>query len=262
MRLDFNRITVKEILDVCAHPMQPGFYERRLRGRAGDGFIYVRDGSAEYEFGDHRFCVGKGDVFYLACGSGYTIQVGENYRVVYVDCLLEPPEEGCWDSAVYRPEDGAEAERLLMRLERRWGPPQSALSRLQAMSAMYRLFELLHQPSAEGYLSPDNRDRMARARERIGQGVPDADFSCAALAAELGLSEVHFRRLFARLYGVSPNQYLTAQRIRQAKKLLLESRRSVTEIAGRTGYRSAWYFSRAFRRETGLSPTEYREQAP
>lgn len=261
MQLDFSRISVMEVEDVQAHPMHPGFYERRQTGRVNDGFICVRDGSAEYEFEDHRFCVSKGDIFYLARGSSYTIQVGENYNVVFVNCRLEPPEHGEWESAVYTPEDSGEAERILMRLERRWWSPQSAQSRLHAMATLYALFELMAGGHADGYLSPDNRARIVRAKDRIQQGVPDSGFSCATLAAELRMSEVHFRRLFTRLYGVTPSQYLTAQRIRQAKVLLMESDRSVAEIAELTGYRSAWYFSRAFRRETGMAPTEYRGQA-
>lgn len=64
--------------------------------------------------------------------------------------------------------------------------------------------------------------------------------------------------LFERQMGVSPNMYLTDLRIQKAKLLLRTSNLSIAHIAESIGYRDHFYFSRVFKKETGLSPTLYR----
>lgn len=64
--------------------------------------------------------------------------------------------------------------------------------------------------------------------------------------------------LFERQMGVTPNMYLTDLRIQHAKLLLRTSNLSVAHIAERIGYKDHFYFSRVFKKETGLSPTVYR----
>ena len=74
----------------------------------------------------------------------------------------------------------------------------------------------------------------------------------------MGLSPNYLSKLFKDTYGVSPKQVLTRVRIRNACMFLKEEGISITEAAGRSGYHDPLFFSREFRRLTGLSPTEYR----
>ena len=260
MELDLTKILVREVLGVNAHPMRSGHYALRAKRRFSDCFVYVCDGTALYTFEHSTFSVSKGDVFYLAYQSRYDIDVAPNYEVAYVDCMLDAPEGARYESVRFHVEDSAEVERMLLRLERKW-VPQSPGCCLMAMSTLYALFSILVQQRAMGYLSSDNRAKMRQARDTIVRGCSDKDFSCADLGASLGLSEVHFRRLFSQLYGVTPNQYLTALRIRFAKAMLMRSATSVSDIAEMSGYHSVYYFCRAFKRETGVTPTEYRKAA-
>ena len=95
---------------------------------------------------------------------------------------------------------------------------------------------------------------------RIG-AAPDGEWDFAAEAGTLGISLVHFRRLFTALLGMPPHRYLVACRLARALRLLEGSRRSVKEIAFRCGYKSEFHFSRAFRALMKLSPREYRKQS-
>jgi signal transduction histidine kinase/AraC-like DNA-binding protein len=78
------------------------------------------------------------------------------------------------------------------------------------------------------------------------------------LAQEIGVSESYLSEIFRKELGLSPWQYLTRYRIRQAKRLLRCTTESVTNIALRVGFEDPSYFSRAFRRECGVSPTAFR----
>jgi len=72
------------------------------------------------------------------------------------------------------------------------------------------------------------------------------------------LSEGHMCRLFRREMGISIMAYVKRQRMMMAARLLRDSVESVSAIAQRVGVSDPNYFCRAFKRETGLTPTEYR----
>lgn len=83
----------------------------------------------------------------------------------------------------------------------------------------------------------------------------------ADLARAAGLSEFHFLRLFTRVLGVAPHQYLLRTRLRHAARLLVEPRRTVTEIALEVGFNDLSNFVRTFRRAAGISPSGFRAAA-
>jgi transcriptional regulator GlxA family with amidase domain len=58
----------------------------------------------------------------------------------------------------------------------------------------------------------------------------------------------------------TPARYLINLRIRQASRMLAETRRSIAEIAVDSGFEDALYFSRRFKLETGFTPSEYRRR--
>jgi AraC family transcriptional regulator len=86
------------------------------------------------------------------------------------------------------------------------------------------------------------------------------DFNLDQLAAQAGVSKFYFTRLFKGALGVSPSHYLLTLRMNEARRLLRETKRSVVEIALDVGYANPSHFARFFRRETGLSPSDYRQQ--
>lgn len=83
----------------------------------------------------------------------------------------------------------------------------------------------------------------------------------AELAKQCSLSLFRFIHKFKDVTGTNPVKYLTGIRISEAKKLLSESSLTVKEIAAIVGYENPLYFSRVFRNEVGMPPSEYKKQA-
>ena len=98
---------------------------------------------------------------------------------------------------------------------------------------------------------------VARAIQHMNRYF-DQSLSLEEYAAMCCMSKYHFLRLFKAVTGTTPMEYRTRIRIDHAKELLQNSYYSVYEIAAALGYASLAYFSTAFRRATGLSPTEYK----
>ena len=76
------------------------------------------------------------------------------------------------------------------------------------------------------------------------------------MAAKASMSRFHFIRIFQRIYGVTPRQYLRDIRISKAKELLKDGF-SVTQTCFEVGYESITTFSSAFKRGTGYTPKKY-----
>ena len=83
--------------------------------------------------------------------------------------------------------------------------------------------------------------------------------SVARLAACCGISETYFRQLFQAAHGMNPAQYFLALRI-EAAKYRFHDGASVAEAAEAACFADASYFTKAFRRVTGMRPREYQRE--
>lgn len=80
------------------------------------------------------------------------------------------------------------------------------------------------------------------------------------IADYVGLSRSHLFRSFQNVLGVSPKEYLTSFRMKQACYLLEHSDLSITAIANSIGFDNSLYFSKIFHQQKHLSPRDYRKQ--
>ncbi len=83
----------------------------------------------------------------------------------------------------------------------------------------------------------------------------------AALAARLGVSDRHLRRIFAAEHGVTPLQYLQTRRLLLAKQLLTDTRLPVAQVALTSGFRSLRRFNAAFASSYRMNPSRLRRAA-
>ena len=81
-------------------------------------------------------------------------------------------------------------------------------------------------------------------------------------AGAVGLSPWHFLRVFSRVLGVTPHQYLVRARLRRAARLLQDRDRDVTDVALEVGFGDLSHFVRTFRRAAGIPPGRFRDTGP
>jgi AraC family transcriptional regulator, regulatory protein of adaptative response / DNA-3-methyladenine glycosylase II len=91
-------------------------------------------------------------------------------------------------------------------------------------------------------------------------GWSDAAPSVEQLAARLGVSDRHVRRIFEAQFGVSPVQYLQTRRLHSAKQLLADTQLPITQVALISGFASVRRFNAAFVAHYQLNPTQMRRQ--
>ncbi len=107
---------------------------------------------------------------------------------------------------------------------------------------------------------------MARRHMLTNHGIEiarreyDRVLKTERVAERLGVSSASFCQAFREDAGMSFKDYLLQVRVGVAKELLVDTGSSVTYIALETGFADPNYFSRAFRKLAGLSPSDYREK--
>jgi AraC-type DNA-binding domain-containing proteins len=101
-------------------------------------------------------------------------------------------------------------------------------------------------------------DIVRRIRATMEEHLYD-ELDTAALERSLGLPYYRYNVLFREYTGLSPHQYFLQLKINHAKTLLAQRRLSVKEVASMLGFENEFYFSRLFKKKTGLSPSRWKD---
>lgn len=126
---------------------------------------------------------------------------------------------------------------------------------------LHQLFILLHR-----YMTKEHKlkneyleSEMEHAKQFFNENY-NTPISIDDYAASRGMSVSWFIRNFKKYTAVTPMQYIVSLRITNAQILLETTKYNVNEIGNIVGYENALYFSRIFRKQKGVSPSEYRKQ--
>ncbi|RXZ82461.1 AraC family transcriptional regulator [Paenibacillaceae bacterium] len=100
-------------------------------------------------------------------------------------------------------------------------------------------------------------DSIQQCIEFIQRNYTDPELKNEYIGHQIGFSSSYLSSLFKEQIGITVHKYLTYVRIEQAKKQLLEGSGSITEIAEKTGFSSIHHFSRIFKKEVSLTPSQF-----
>jgi AraC-like DNA-binding protein len=162
-------------------------------------------------------------------------------------------------------EPGLESTIRLLTLElSRSGPGSDILvSRLtdavfiQAIRAY--ISQIKKCPESPGWLKALTDPEIGTALNLMHE-KPEAPWTVASLASEVNMSRTSFATKFTALVTETPIDYLTSWRMQKAIRAMQEGTESVAEIGEKVGYTSRASFAKAFKREFGHSPGEYKKQ--
>ena len=126
----------------------------------------------------------------------------------------------------------------------------------KCMRIFYEILSEL-QKSTSNYLPQNKYALIEKGVDYIHLHFCDCEISYTEIAKLCGISYSYFKRLFTARFGVPPVQYVTAMKNERAKELLVTERYSVSEISEMCGFKNVYYFSRVFKKQNGISPTDY-----
>lgn len=121
-------------------------------------------------------------------------------------------------------------------------------------SVFYSILEECH---SQNYKPDSKNSKIAASVDYILKNFANHELTIGEVAKRSFLSEVYFRRLFKKEYGITPQKYIVTLRIQNAKGLIATGYYSLQEVAYLSGYTDYKYFSVEFRKMVGVSPSEY-----
>lgn len=118
------------------------------------------------------------------------------------------------------------------------------------------LLLLMRQPVQRVIRHPYSTAILALGEEI--RSNPERNFDWSELAKKLGVSLVHFRRLFITTLSIPPHQFLLDARLNLSAKLLRTTFATISEVSLKAGFIDPFHFSKQFRRKFKMSPSKYR----
>lgn len=152
-----------------------------------------------------------------------------------------------------------EIVELFARGDERSRLQAGALLATMILQVSYEAELLRHARGHHAVVGADAVRRVQRARELL-ESPRWVQKSIGDAATEVGWSSDHLRHMFRMVLEIPPHRVQNAARVRQAKEMLLMESLPIAEVALRCGFEDPCYFSRAFKKECGLSPSAFVKQ--
>ena len=161
---------------------------------------------------------------------------------------------------MFTPKNDAAVESIFLKLLNTYNA-QSKTCFTDCLSLIYSIYSVVIATQTDSYLTKDIKNKIIDAKSYIDTHYNDTSLSISQLSKQHNMSDVYFRKLFKREFGISPAKYIVSARLKKAKHLLLYYPfLSVEECALQSGFNSVQYFSRVFFSEFGIAPSKYRKK--
>lgn len=142
--------------------------------------------------------------------------------------------------------------------------PESIWESIMKCRTFFELHELIYSKTATYFQLLDQNITenpvVFQIKEFIHHNYAVPSLSVLDVSDHVNRSSSYVCTVFKNETGLTLNQFLTEYRIKMSKQFLDDSRYKVTDIAAKVGYSDSNYYSKAFRKLVGLSPSEYREK--
>ena len=108
-------------------------------------------------------------------------------------------------------------------------------------------------------MKKEDREFLKRVEKLVYEQMKQKHVNCDTVCESLGMTNQSLRRKILAITGQTGGKYLLTIRMKYAKELLAKGRYAIWQVAMKCGYDDANNFSRTFKREVGLKPSEYAE---
>lgn len=239
-----------------------GWHGRLHSHRAGKyEFHYFISGEGSFRNGAVRHAISPGELHLTKPETEHRIiPAGKRRPITYYAVLFDPEgdkeTESLLENGSERPRHIGMSHRFFFAnlLEKHFSGKErlAAAARHQFMAFLYSLEDGL--PS--GSSSSDNV-HVEKALAIMHASIEKAT-DLGAICTRLGIGREHFVRLFGERMGTPPMKYFIRLKTEAARAMLASTNLRIGEISDKLGFENQFNFSRVFKRESGLAPTEYR----
>ena len=232
---------------------------------------HVRSGAGIYTVNGKTYRLKTGDTFLARPGEKIFYQADRSNPWSY--CWVGFHGSECAElllhtdfsksTAVIHTDFGMELTNLILEIYEHRG--YTLADTLQMTSCLYNLIACLIRKSQNQNTGATKKEVSVQTVaeyicNQISCGASLEDLSVENLVKEMNTSQSTLYRLFMSQMGMSPNHYITMQRMKRACELLRHTDLSILEVANAVGYPNGQHFAKSFKKFMGLSPSEYIRQ--
>lgn len=220
-------------------------------------FIFYHGCEKMYKFKNGKILYTKNnDILFLPKEEEYTVtcsKFGETYSInfeLYEDVPLSP--------FVFKPKNATVFFEYFKSAESAWRKKYTGYEMRLKAETYNVICNMIKEYELE-YVGKKGNNRIKPALDYIHSNFSTGVISIVDLAALCGMGEVYFRKIFTNSMGITPIKYINSLKISNAKELLLSKSCTVAKAAELSGFKCDSYFSREFKKHTGVSPIEYKK---
>ncbi len=219
---------------------------------------YVSEGSGVLRTMSFSRELSRGDIFFTFAGTPYCIESGEGLRYMYISFLgtranmIMEKLSICPQNAYFT--GFAEAEDFWLKGLEFGSESSDLISESVLLYTFAKISERLRLPEKK---CDDRLQSFLNVKKFIDDNCYNPDLSLGFISDRLSYNAKYLSSLFKKNAGVGISEYVTTVRIQNACSLIDNGMTCVGEIASLSGYGDALYFSKVFKKKTGLSPKDY-----
>ena len=224
--------------------------------RKHNSFILRLSGCTRYSFNGFHIDLHPGEIAYLPKGASYEFCPLTDLPCNYISISFEGDTEDAVPSA-YSFDGFRDADEYINNLYSLWNFGNKS-EKYRCYSIFYNLLSYLEALENQDYIDKGKFSIISPAVSYMKSHIYDCDLNIETLHNLCGISGTYFRSIFESHYGTSPQKYISSKRLSHAKTLIDGGDYgSISEIAASAGYSDPLYFSRAFKKKYGVSPSQY-----
>ena len=254
MQMNFSELKNHnfELSNINVFLQRPVYRELKQKSRIPNGFLFITKGKCIYSFNNEEIELNPKSVIYLPRGSKHLLQILtddiEFYRLDF-DAKIKNELVYFSDSPL-KITDNASVECIdtVKNLLDNYKFIDDTIAKTELMCKIFRLLQ--ENVVSKRYL------KLFPAVNYIYENITTSA-DCRFLASMCYLSVAQFYRLFSEEFNCTPLEYRDKLLITRAKTLLESGDYTVTEVSESLGFESVAYFSRFFKKHTGVSPKNY-----
>ena len=227
---------------------------------------YIMDGKGIYQVGEKKYKLSKGQGFLIEPEelTFYQADQEEPWSYLWVGVGGTGAKKFIQDiglnsqQRIFRCADGEKLNEIVMDMMKHTRSTVSDLYYLQGK--LYELFSVLAADAVIEELMEENKEnRYIQEAVTYIRNHYAAGLTVEELAGYLRVNRSYLYTLFKNKLQLSPKEFLTKFRISRAREQLILTEESVENIAVACGYHSTLVFTKNFKQETGMTPTEFRK---
>ncbi|HCA30295.1 MAG TPA: AraC family transcriptional regulator [Ruminococcaceae bacterium] len=268
MKIDINKLaehfarTPFQVETVYHAVQKPGDAEWQMSSPF-PGFIFPLCGKARFQFEDTPYLAKMGSIIHGGANMSLDKKVVGNAKWEYILVLYKivaPEPEGMTLSEAHFELQVGESPcliELLHRLHQVYRQPGGIMS--------FHVERLFRDILDEMFFCARNQTNGGAQAlfEQVAAYIHEhysESLTIPSLAAQSGVNKNRVAYVFYKYAGMGPGDYILQYRLKRAQELLMVSRAPLRELAQAVGFNDPFYLSKAFKKQFGISPSEFRKQ--